>query len=194
MKRLIALIICSAFLAGCSEFYKPVQPISFSLLSDKTCEAPCFLGITPGITFESEARTIIDNSDQLINCTEYDNTNQGGAKWIRCDYVVFVFLDNIVSWISVTPPNLTVEQIIQKYGVPDALSVSLVSRPDESYRSEAIFRYDQIRLQVNLIEIKSNKYEITPSTQVEFITFNDEKRQEILRNTIFDIWKGYGLY
>lgn len=194
MRILKILAISTALLVGCSAFNKSTQTKNIDLLSDQTCEAPCFLGITPGVTSESEARTVIYNSDRLLNCADYDNTEQSGAKWIRCDAIAFVFLDNGVVWISITPLNLTVEQVIQKYGIPDALSVLLVSRPDEPYRSEAVFRYDQFRLQVNLIEAMGNRYEITPNTQVKSITFLNENEQDLLKNTILDNWKGYGLY
>lgn len=154
------------------------------------------MGITPGNTKQSEAKKIISGSNLLVNCNEETpiNSSLGRIQTTRCNEVLFVFVDNTAAWITISPMGLDVEQVIEKYGVPDALSTEILSKPDEPFRSGVVFRYDKIRLQVNLIEKTGSGYEITANTQVTYITYNDENNQEMLQNSVLDIWRGYGIY
>lgn len=195
MKRFkINILVMCLFLTGCSLFSQPATDKGTQLVLNNTCNAPCFLGITPGITSEIQTRTITTSNSLFSNCKDYDNTNVSGFVWIECDGVSVVFQDKMVSSIGVATQQLTVEQVIQMYGKPDTLSVSIVSRSNEPYLTNAILWYYQFGLQVNLIPQKGNQYEILPSSQIEAVTFNDQERESWLGNIDVDKWNGYGVY
>jgi hypothetical protein len=196
MKKLIVIAMCVIITVGCSQIHTPAENNNVDLLSDKTCDKPCVLGLTPGLTTQSEAWAIVNNNTLLSDCEGHDLRAQGGVQWIDCNSKSFniVFSDNTVNWISIALSSLSVNQLIQIYGPPDALSIFISSRPDKPYRSQATLVYNKIQVQVTMVEESGNKYEVTPSTQVEAITFNSEKEQASVAATVLGSWKGYGIY
>ncbi|MBV6396866.1 MAG: hypothetical protein HFACDABA_02468 [Anaerolineales bacterium] len=217
MRNSLILLFCAVFIVGCSVASKPTQIVfpptqadwsrtmeanklhkdELEFLSVETCAAPCFLEITPGVTSESEARVIISNSKILSNCTEIRAAGNG-ISGIRCDGIGFLFREKAVLAISVTPRNTTAEDIIQKYGIPDKVNVILSPLPDSPIRSSVVFLYNQLRLQINFVEIDGPEYLIAPNTLVLRITFNDVNEQELVNGSgdgiSTGVWKGYGVY
>lgn len=169
-------------------------PRNIDFFNDTTCHVPCVLGITPGLTSEADAREIIGNNASLTNCEEPDQTSQGGGRWIECETLQVIFDNNVVGWVRFSQSGLTVEQVIQKYGIPDALIVDIVTLPEEPTRSDMSLRYDKIRLGVNLAEMDGGGYEIKPTTPVTAVTFYSEHRFEIILEVLQDLWVGYGTY
>ncbi|MEW5938671.1 MAG: hypothetical protein AB1750_03345 [Chloroflexota bacterium] len=169
-------------------------PRNIDFFNDTTCEAPCVLGITPGLTSEADAREIINNNTSLTNCEEHDQTPQGEWQRIECNTLHIIFDDNMVGWVSFSQPGLTLEQVLQKYGIPDGLLVDIVTLPEEPVRSDMALRYDKIRLEVHLAEVDGGGYEVKPTTPVKAITFYSEHRFEIVMKVLQDLWVGYGIY
>ncbi len=196
MTKSVLFFACIVFLAGCSLANVPAPKNVVDLLLDTTCDAPCVLGITPGVTTPDEARTIVNNNALLSNCEEHDLRTQGGVQWIDCNSKSFgiVFLDNTVAWISIAPSNLSIEQLMQKYGPPKALSIVVGNKAAEQFSSKAILVYEKIRAQITLSEKSGNKYEIDPNTQIEAIIFNSEQQQTKVVAKVVGAWKGYGIY
>jgi len=189
MKKLLIPIMFGLLLVGCSP-----KPKTIDLFNETTCDAPCILGITPGLTSEADAREIIGKNTSLTNCEEHDRTSQGGGRWVECKTLRVIFDDNVVGWVSFSQSGLTVEQVIQKYGIPDALMVDIATLPEEPTRSDMSLRYDKIRLHVDLAEVDGGNYEVKPTTLVTAITFFSEHRFEVVSKVIQDLWVGYGIY
>jgi hypothetical protein len=72
---------------------------------DRTGFFPCILGITPGITTQSEAWTTVKNNKLLSDCSQQDLTAQGGVRWVQFDSKSFnaVFSGDTVSSITIAP-------------------------------------------------------------------------------------------
>ena len=206
MKRIILFFLVLSF-SACSNTNNVVvtstltvtptpiaTPRNIDLFNDTTCDAPCILGITPGLTSEADAREIIGNNTSLTNCEEHDQTSQGGGRWIECNTLHVIFDDNVVGWIRFSQSGLTIEQVLQKYGIPDGLLVDIVTLPEEPVRSDMALRYDKIRLEVYLAETDGGGYEVKPTTRVTAVTFYSEHRFEITMEVLQDLWVGYGIY
>ena len=196
MKKLTILILCIIFTLGCTLVDLTGPRSKIDLLSDNTCDKPCVLGITPGVTTKEQAKIVVDKSTLLSNCMEQDLSSQGGVQWIECNSKSFniVFSDDIVERITLSPSDLNVEQLIQRYGTPDTVGVIIGSLPDEASKSKGILVYNNIQAVITLIEKPGNKYDITPEIQVEAITFNSDKEQGSIKAKVVDGWKGYGIY
>jgi hypothetical protein len=206
MKRIIFLFLVLSF-SACSNTNNVVTtpalavtptltatPRNIDFFNDTTCDAPCILGITPGLTSEADAREIIGNNTSLTNCEDHEQTYQGGGRWIECKNLHVIFDNNVVGWVRFSQSGLTVEQVIEKYGIPDGLFVDIVTIPEEPVRSDMALRYDKIRLDVRLAEMDGGNYEVKPTTLVTAITFNSERRFEIFLEVLQDLWVGYGIY
>jgi hypothetical protein len=221
MKNTIIIFVCAIFLVGCSvtpiatlEEFAQVQSTPtgqktaqvqsthaandttgdnrFDFFSNNTCDVPCFLGITPGVTSEGEAKAIISSSSMLLNCEEehFEPTTIGYK--IRCTGVSFWVAKNSVTMITITPQPTIVEQIILKYGAPNEVNTVVSSLPDYPFRSIASLIYDQLHIEITLFEIDGLEYTITSSAEVRWITIWAEGERVI--NSDFVPWRGYGVY
>ena len=90
------------------------------LISGKPCSAPCFLNIIPGMTLEKESLNILGTLGNIDNCDRWDAVKNG------IDNVRIYFNDeDIVSELSIkSSQRITVQQILDRYGDPDAVYVS----------------------------------------------------------------------
>jgi hypothetical protein len=199
MRRLLPLVALIAFLVGCS--VAPITPNGsledVRLLTDKTCDKPCVLGITPGATTPSVAWTIASKNPLLSNCVQQDFRSQGGVWGISCNgtsVVNILFEDGSVGFVSIAPSYLSLGRLIALYGPPDALEIFFSSRPDEATKLKALLIYGSIQAQVTLAEESGDQYELQPSTQVEGIIFNSQTEQATITAKVRGAWKGYGAY
>jgi hypothetical protein len=193
MRNKILLCFIAILLSvGCvSVTNKPTGDVYFS---NSTCNAPCLLGITPGVTSEGEAKSVIKNSTDFQNCHEFDNTNQGGVHWIKCDVIVMVLKDGKISQIGFNSTGLTLEEVIKKYGEPDALNIFLVNLPDYPARTSAALYYDKKQAQINLMESDGEDYDIYPEMSATSVTYLSQEEYGQLKKIAMDSWNGYGRY
>jgi hypothetical protein len=98
----------------------PYIPLTISPLLDDPCAAPCWYGITPGITTIDEAWTILfEDWDQESVCP-YTFTRDA----IGCEnYRVYAPAEHeVVERITLTPTErLTMAEIIQAFGEPEVI-------------------------------------------------------------------------
>ncbi|HUI87938.1 MAG TPA: hypothetical protein VLX61_04360 [Anaerolineales bacterium] len=197
MKKMIILILCMAFTWGCTLVDLTSPYSNIDLLSDRTCDKPCVLGITPGVTTQSEAWNIVNHSALLSGCEEQDLSSLGGGQWIDCNSKSFeiAFPDNnIANWVRISTSSFSIEQLIQKYGPPNALLIIISSLPDEPSRTQALLLYNNIQARVYLVEKSGKNYEIDSRTEVDSFIFNDKQNQLKDSATILGAWTGYGVY
>ncbi len=186
----IAVVLLSACVLP---FRLGAPPYTADLFFDKTCQAPCVLGITPGVTSEAQARHVTETNANLTGCVAGDNTSIGGVRWIKCRGVVVVFWDDLVTQVGFDPPSLTVEQAIAQLGPPDAVDVLLTARPDEPARTKMVLLYDGIRGQLGLPEQNGAGFKLNAETQVVNVSYFDSQTYSTIRSESQQ-WLGYGAY
>jgi|YNPBryBLVA2012_1023415.scaffolds.fasta_scaffold33298_2 hypothetical protein len=166
------------------------------LISNPLCTAPCWQGITPGITSRSDALLIV----QGMNVRSFKiegNEEKGECRW---GWPIFSFgrslnkitwKNQIVSEIHLGT-NLTMKDIILQFGTPYRVNISLGGTPEHWYWVINMFY---------------------PSKRARFIAFTEEYNDEISESTVVGIavyyaefteespidwrsdlepWKGYG--
>lgn len=112
-----------------------------SLLSDMPCAAPCWQGITPGETSRSQAMQILMDSPYIYteSVEEAGNSEVGGVTWWwsvpgRRLQPSIRWQNDIVQQITLgLTYDLTVDQVVSKFGPPDALHVGTGGVPEHSY-------------------------------------------------------------
>ncbi len=168
------------------------------LLSKKPCGPPCFLGIVPGISTESDVVSISKTFDVLSTCKIYDNRNQGGIKGMQCKKIYLGFTDTgLVDGLTYYPSiEITLGRIIEIYGSPSGVDVDRMSLPDSPSRLGMIFWYNNIQTKIfieqngDVVQINSD----TPIQKVEYLSKNTYIEEiNIFDNKIIE-WKGYGTY
>jgi hypothetical protein len=69
---------------------KPRSPLGDGgLLSREPCGPPCFFGIIPGVSSKDDAITMLRSHELYLDCSEYDNTSQGGFGALPAKCKVF---------------------------------------------------------------------------------------------------------
>ena len=167
-------------------------------LSGRSCGPPCFFGVIPGVTTKNDAITLLQSRGLYEDCAEIDTTKKGGGHIVFCNHWVVSIGNNgdLVSGISFVPSeDITVAQVIAKYGQPTVVSMLAVA--DSSNRGSTAymdFYYDQINTDIGLIaEKNSTTYEINPTSLIETIGYYDQEEYQS-RRQIIQSWKGYGIY
>jgi hypothetical protein len=118
------------FLAGCSA-PPPLRADNYlndqSLLTDQPCAAPCFQGITPGVTTFADAVALLQNNAAFTNVQSREKTDQNPpvVQWSTagnqpCCQLVANPDTNIVESIFINvAPSMNLGQVIEKYGEPE---------------------------------------------------------------------------
>jgi hypothetical protein len=112
-----------------------------SLLTGVPCDAPCWQGIIPGETPQSQAMQILKSSPYILQSSlqETGTSQDGGAVWHwrapgRRLQPSIVWEDDVVQEITLgLTYNLTVDQLISKFGIPEAINVSAGGTPEHWY-------------------------------------------------------------
>lgn len=112
-----------------------------SLLSDTPCAAPCWQGIVPGETSRAQAMQILRDSPYVFDDSleESGTSELGRVVWRWC--VPGRRLHPNISWQNDTVQeitlgltyDLTVDQIVSKFGEPEALSAVSGGVPEFPY-------------------------------------------------------------
>ena len=192
----IALALCVLLLSGCVLVDTSVHGIDPDVLINQSCAGPCVPGVSPGVTTQSDAWKTVNSNASLSDCRQHDLRLQGGVQWIDCNTgaLSIVFDNDVVAWVTIIPDALSVKQVVQRYGPPDHVVILPTSRPDEPYSSKAILAYNQMKLEISLVEKPGKDYDIAADTQVKAITMNSEKEQVNLLTLGPQPWNGYHVY
>jgi hypothetical protein len=127
VKLLILISLFSQLLSNCVDNNKPEEKIGDGgILSGQPCSAPCFWDITPGVTTIQQATDILSSKLGLSNCDQLDTRNNGGSRGMQCSNITVDFDDkDLISGIGFSPANnITVDEIIKKYGNPDGVFIA----------------------------------------------------------------------
>lgn len=170
-------------------------------LSDNPCTAPCFFGITPGLSTEVEVNTFIaDYGSVFRDCYSEDDSGNENVRWILCEEVAISVSEGYVNrfYYFLNPP-LTLQQVINVFGPPDLLAVFSTSIPEESLIITAVLYFDKTQTILYLPDIEGKQYEITPDIMIYSLHFfsaseYNDRASNIGKSIKRITWNGYGIY
>lgn len=169
------------------------------ILSDEPCAPPCWQGITPGTVVD---RLVLVQQLRKISSIRSVQEDGNTVKWFwnnqRGVNTIYIGRDNVVQSISLQVDfELTVEDIIGKYGPPDAVNAAPFGYGENVYILMNLF-YPQhgltCRIQVlpynnPVLEPHSVVYEVTYSTTAESVySWFSAKAEDMYLQP----WPGYG--
>lgn len=166
------------------------------ILSGVPCSAPCVFGIQAGQTqFEQVMPTLEKNSIASSKCLTEPNiswflfTCGAGRLNVQVDTQT-----NIVNAVWFFPNDfISLGEIIEKYGEPNYVTLDR----DTQDTTHPRFYWNSIRMLVSLPKISSGMYDVEKTTEVESISFSDEKLYRIsdkATEPYYKPWNGYGIY
>lgn len=169
------------------------------ILTDEPCAPPCWQGITPGDVVDRNAL-----AKQLRRLSSVRSVREDGntLKWLwntqRGVNSIYIGQDNAIQNITLQVDfELTVEDMIGKYGLPEAINAAPFGYGEDVYILMNLF-YPQhgltCRVQVlpynhPVLEPHSTVYEVTYTTTVESVeVWFDTKAEDMSLQP----WPGYG--
>jgi len=199
MKSLDKLLIVFllVFTSSCTtqtEEYPVLNIDDGGLLSKNPCTPPCFWNITPGITTEESAINILETMGDVSKCYHWDKVKNGTEKGIGCKNINIYFDDNaIVSTITFTlSQEITVSEIIQNYGEPEAV-IALPQDMDVESPYNMTLLFLSKNMIIGLPEQDTNYFDLEQTTLIHGASYYFKNVYE--ENDIFNQpWKGYGKY
>ncbi len=173
-------------------------PGDFGILSQQPCTAPCFQGITPGITSAQDAFLILR---EIGPCTSGGGF---GDPDLFCgsgpgEISVYVYrrskeTKSVVDSIILEPPvRLTVGDFIAQYGPPDAAQAATEGADMPPWFLDSIY-YDRSRVTLHLP--RGALKDLTPQTEIYDVTYWSADSYQQARDAAEDAapWSGYGSY
>jgi hypothetical protein len=163
------------------------------LISDIPCSAPCFFGITPGVSSN------IDVIQNLKQNEIYSGCHMKGSGVSCPGYVIY--LDESTLLCETISYNLTdimtIADVIEKFGNPDLWGV--VSVNEHSHQiidPETIWlslNYNSLHMEVNLEyqEVHDREYILSPGTKVRGVTYFNNETYHYSGQMV---WPGYGSF
>jgi hypothetical protein len=165
-----------------------------SLLTDDPCEAPCWRGITPGETTWREARIIIEDDPALTEPTIND-VEEGGQVMVfnyedgpQCCQIYTEDGESVTQILTLMAPEMTLGQVIDKFGEPEYLSGADVS-PTQTM-VQLVFPDVPLGLLVFGEGIETG--ELSADSDVIGAFYLDPADMELLLNANLYYWDGYG--
>ncbi|HEY9488170.1 MAG TPA: hypothetical protein VIQ51_07560 [Chryseosolibacter sp.] len=174
------------------------------LLSEQTaCKAPCLLGITPGVTRESEVWKILDSYKLSTACEVWDHTYESGTRGIQCTWnreLLTIGLrsqDDPIASIGFAPREpISISQVIEKYGEPSWVAIWDEGTPEYVEIGMAVF-YDEIATRLGFSSQEGWVYNVSPETRIVSVSYLGSQEYSDYINSIKNSlrgWKGYGNY
>ena len=110
-------------------------------------------------------------------------------------HIVFGYGTNIVYLIGINPTgSLTVGNVVQIYGEPDAVQVKPDTLPEEQPQTVIWLYFDNIYTSLVLPVQAGTTYHVDANTLVKNIGYLDKTTYELLRQKYTEPWLGYGDY
>jgi hypothetical protein len=184
-----SISISTLILVSCNMY--PEMLSDRALLTGLPCDTPCWQNITPGITTHTQALAILENSPYILggSIKQSGTQEQGGCLWEwrlpgRRQQPGLTWKNEVVNEISLgLTYQISVEQVVSKYGLPEALDITQGGVPEHPYWIIFLF-YPKIGLQVTAYTSEGND-SLEPSTNVGTVEFYTPTT---LQNRIRDIY------
>jgi hypothetical protein len=196
---LLALIpACTPSVPNFDQNIRSVRDGGF--LSGEPCGPPCFVGIVPGVTRETEAIRIVKAERLCGNYETFDNEPSGYRGFICTPSGVYVSFrpgTDIVELVGYyLSPSITLGDVIARYGEPDAVSVGAIGIPEIPKTMMSIY-YDSLKSQLFLCDQEGVTFRAEPATGICRIGYSDVASYERQKNQLRELlasWNGYGEY
>lgn len=161
------------------------------LISGSPCAAPCFMGMVPEETSQSEVLEILSQRGISEYC-QFDNT-------VLCENSIYIKFnqDNIVSVINFTPSiPVTVESVFQKYGEPNSIDVFNNQLTPEAPEMQAGLLFDGQRMYISLsYQNDFFSYIVNEEVVVARVFYlNENEYSDFKASDHVTNWNGYGEY
>ncbi len=165
-----------------------------NLLFDRTCKAPCLLGITPGTTTEDDARRVVQGNPAVDTCFACDSTRSGGIRWIECNSFEVTFSNGLARSISFWRADMAASDILDALGPPDAVDTVNVGFPSPPPRSTMTLFYDGRQATVSLPEEQEGlDFRVASDSKIGSVAYWDTETYDSFRQHS-QTWVGYGVY
>jgi len=162
------------------------------VISAEPCSAPCFWGVTPGVTAKDEVIVILNQQNAIADC----NVNNFD---ITCEHKILIEFnsDYVVDTVSFTPTRkITVQDVTKRYGLPNAVAILDLTLLSESPETRMIIFFDGIKAVFILSSQKSLSYSLKPSAKISDVVYLDAYAyDQFVASTKDKVnWSGYGTY
>lgn len=208
MAGIVAILLCTSAIA----IWKLQQNrwVDKSIITGLPCVPPCWQGITPGVTPSDKALEILSNSPYIEkgSIKQAGTTISGGCTWRwrspgRRMQPGLNWQNGIVHTIQMSLTfDLSVQEVIEKFGNPEAVSVEEGGQPEHWYWIVDL-HYPSQGIEFKAYTSEFSKY-LEPTTDIgavflfppmtmqERIKEIEEKLNSPLPIDYFSDWKGYG--
>lgn len=195
---LLVVVVVAAACAAPPELRNPSFLNDSSLVDNTPCEAPCWRGITPGVTVWSDALTILEDDATLadVKVETNDETGERAATFQRRDGVPCCLVytrngDVVDQMLLQLAPDNTVAEVIGNLGEPTYFSGTEVS-PEQA--AAALF-YPERQLVVYAFVAGVAEGEISPTSEVfAALYLSEADMQTVLNESNLHDWLGYDSY
>ncbi len=216
-KNIAAIILLLTILVGCGapKVNFPTQPVippsqtllpptgvllpigDGGLISGRPCQSPCFFGIRIGETPLNQVASSLKNNG-ISPCSMPSSTTVFCGENVTSIAIGSDPSTFIVDEIEYDPAVLiTVEEIINKYGNPNFVRVTLDGIPERP-KISALLLWDSIKMRIDLLEIDEKGEQgivIESTAEIQWVFFLDETSYSNLTTDEYaHPWKGYGAY
>jgi hypothetical protein len=144
-------------------------------LSGEPCGPPCFWGIVPGQTTETEVIEILREKGAFEVCEAFDREAQGGTRGIICPRFAVGFKreSNVIDDIVFRPSiAITAEEIITKYGEPELVEIGGLGV--HVIRFELTMAYPSLSTWIGFPQQDELPYVLKPTTPVTGIVYDTD--------------------
>jgi hypothetical protein len=186
-----------------------------NFFGDTSCLWPCWQGITPGITSGAEAIQKLNDSPLVLKNSihiEEPRTGFGDAKWywkISDKQALegnMEWRNGIVLFNALTPPMISIEEIINRFGPPekiDVINCALTVEGPQTWCATLYYAKNGFEIHYNRDSSGfGDDIQMMPSDSINFVSlFKPSAIEDWLLSmgsdpTYHDLrdWKGYGKF
>lgn len=195
---LIFIVLIVFLLAACAPTINLLDENNLkdtSLLSGEPCSAPCWNGITPGETTFRDAMIIVEDDGRFKNVKEVESEEETEERLFGfsegdanvCCQIYSREGDVVESMLFLLAPEMTLGEVIDKYGEPTYLT------GEEVAEEQAIMFlvYPDLPL-VLYTFVKGTGGELTETSEIIGVLYMTEAEiQQIIDASRFYEWEGY---
>lgn len=165
-----------------------VKP-SMNPLDTESCNPPCWQGLVPGETTESEVRHFLANHPGITGCHDFDDGDESGIRGIGCYVISFTFgsQGDTLDSIGYRPDKrIILDQLIKRYGSDSHVYI------DAMYHTDIVIIYPEHGLVAYITLPDEITFVIQPDFVIDEIGYLAPQSiydEQLLEGTV--PWQGY---
>jgi hypothetical protein len=203
-KRISYFIVFIALMMGACNTAPAQGPLinigDGGFLSEKPCGPPCFMGIIPGESSETDVINILKDLNIYSQCELYTDQSDKNHNSYACQDFAIVNIgrsSNLVTSLGYQPDDtIRVKEAITKFGPPNHIMVVNAS-PSGLAEVRIILYYDTPPMRISLPDQSGFSYNLSPDITIENIAYLAKSDYDQLIQSLsksFLTWKGYSEY